>query len=919
MANNLTGNYDVVVQVSTAAIDRFLAVMHECERFLHSVSGYINDVPQPLGQQRPPVLTGVSDIFGKAVANQRHIPRQSFTGTLPVNDPVFALRPPIVNPGPLPTRTIAPSNLSGQVQLQVFPPTVDVPDASGTKLTVIMNFMARYMPDPGTAPIAQFLRGDLQIVAPLNQISTKPEFNHNRLIEVLQFDFQTDEATVTFTPTFSSSPLSDADSLAINLAIGNALKTSFQPSSVTLPSGVFALAFKTLLSGAQKAGALLLNLTNRPGDPAGVQQIALNATDDFAFAISPDYINSLLSSVIGQLTSFPPIAVSEWPFSATYTISLTSPPPALNFTSGAIQLVINAHAHSSGSIFPSFNFRTVVSFGLNLIAIDGQGRLGAAELSLTKVSLDFTDSGIGGDIKDLILGAFKGGITGNIAQAVNQILSSPDPNGIQATVRKQTNIDTQLGNMVNAFLKDPTTGDQPDSSLQLVFSYTSVDIEPNGVILRGLESVRAWADASVEFDQIPSQPPPTGPGGIIVGGLPQSGPDYTALNSWIPGGTITQYVWSTSSNNQLYPFGVDPHKFVLLHSTTVLPVDEVSRGVSLPPYTSLCLTVQGTRISMSGTGPAIAVNATVCGIHHLPLPGMDIGEVATAPTIALARRGPDGHVFVTGHAAPKAAGLAAPNLLVHFADPDSAINPTLLTEALHRAKRTDAPTVVMIVAPPGHLEKLHYNPYVIYAENDDAAWESTLGLGKATLPMTIIIGPTGKILWRHEGRLDRELLSAALTKMLVSTFTGPPQLLRLNVTLGQRAPDFLFEYAPGRELTLSKLKGRRVSVAFWRSGSAPSLQAIAKAGQASNGMEPPLVLAINDGERAEDANLALSKAKISAIPVGDPGRAIAKAYGVAVWPTVISIDASGVISSIQLGNAENEHEHASAVNHQVTS
>jgi hypothetical protein len=47
MANGVTGNYDVVVQVSLVAVDRFLAVMHECGRFLHSTSGYLNDTAPP--------------------------------------------------------------------------------------------------------------------------------------------------------------------------------------------------------------------------------------------------------------------------------------------------------------------------------------------------------------------------------------------------------------------------------------------------------------------------------------------------------------------------------------------------------------------------------------------------------------------------------------------------------------------------------------------------------------------------------------------------------------------------------------------------------------------------------------------------------------------------------------------------------
>ncbi len=899
MANGVTGNYDVVVQVSLAAVDRFLAVMHECERFLHSISGYLNDTAPQQPDLPPIVLTGVADILGKAIANQRRIPRKSFTGTVSIKDPIHEVRPPIVNPGQglFPPPVIIPSNLSGQVQLQIFPPTIDVPDATGTNLSVTLNAMVRYFPDPNTAPIAQFLRGNLQIVAPISQISTQ-------VGNVLEFDFNADQATVTFTPTYTSNALSANDTAAINLAIQNALKTSFQPSSATLPSGVSALQFKTLLAGSQKAGALLLNLTSHSSNPATVQQIVLNPTDDFAFAISPDYINSLLSSSISQLTNFPPVSVSELFLSTTYTITLTSPAPALNFTSGAIQLVINAHAHPDSFGWPAFDFRTIVSFKLNLIPIDAQ-RLGAAELALSQVSLDFTDSGIGGAIKDAILGAFKGPITNKIAAAVNNILDSSNPNGIQATVRSQTNIDTQLGNLVNSLLADPTTGDQPDASLKLVFSYTEVDIEPTGVILRGLETVKAWADPYVEYDQIPAQPA----GGLGLGGVAvPSGPDYTALNTWIPGGTITQYVWSVSYNNQLYPFGVDPNKFVLLHSNNVVEADEAS---IIPPYTPLCLTAQGTRIGASGAAPATAVSATSCGIHILPLPGLNLGNVVTTmPVIAMARRGTAGHIVVTGHAAPQAAGRAAPNLLVHFADANSAADLKVLTQALHHAKRPDSSTGVIAVVPVGHLEKLHYTPGIIYAEND-AAWERPFGLGNAARPLTVIVDPTGKVVWRHEGAIEKQALSTALKEKLAPTFTGPPKLLRLNATLGQPAPNFLFQYTSGRQLTLSKLKGRTVALVFWRSHSAPSMQAIGAALQAKNGAQP-LVLAINDGETAEHAHRALSQAKLSAIPVADPGRKIASAYGVSAWPTIVSIDASGIISGIQFGYAEGEAAPASA-------
>jgi peroxiredoxin len=267
------------------------------------------------------------------------------------------------------------------------------------------------------------------------------------------------------------------------------------------------------------------------------------------------------------------------------------------------------------------------------------------------------------------------------------------------------------------------------------------------------------------------------------------------------------------------------------------------------------------------------------------------------------RQGASGQIVVTGHATPQAAGRAAPNLLVHFADAKSAADLKMLTQALNHTKRTDAPTAVMAVVPVGHLEKLNYTPGIIYAEND-AAWERAFGVGKAARPLTVIVDPTGKVVWRHEGAIEHKALSAALTKELAPAFAGPPKLLRLNATLGQPAPNFLFEYAPSRELTLTKLKGRRAVLVFWRSGSAPSMQAIKAALQAQNGAQPPLVLAINDGDSPEHAHRALSEAKLSAIVVADPGRMIATAYGVSVWPTIVFIDASGIISGIQFGYAE---------------
>jgi hypothetical protein len=72
MANNLTGDFDVVAEFAVLAVDRLLAAMHQTGRFLHSISARVDDNPHPT---RPgwPTFVGAVDSFGDAIANQRQV------------------------------------------------------------------------------------------------------------------------------------------------------------------------------------------------------------------------------------------------------------------------------------------------------------------------------------------------------------------------------------------------------------------------------------------------------------------------------------------------------------------------------------------------------------------------------------------------------------------------------------------------------------------------------------------------------------------------------------------------------------------------------------------------------------------------------------------------------------------------------
>src|SRR5260370_9769766 len=88
MANNLTGDFDVVAEFTTLAVNRLLAAMHQTGRFLHAISAHVDDNPQPTGPV-PPTVIGVVDAFGDAVPTQPQIGSPNpFPGPSPVTYPV---------------------------------------------------------------------------------------------------------------------------------------------------------------------------------------------------------------------------------------------------------------------------------------------------------------------------------------------------------------------------------------------------------------------------------------------------------------------------------------------------------------------------------------------------------------------------------------------------------------------------------------------------------------------------------------------------------------------------------------------------------------------------------------------------------------------------------------------------------------
>jgi peroxiredoxin len=882
MANNLTGDFDVVAEFAILAVDRLLAGMHQTGRFLHSMSVRVDDNPQP-NKPGLPVVVGTVDAFGAAVANQRRIgisnpspgPSSATSAavlTLLNADELVAEEPEIV-----------PSHISGVAQLQLFPPTIAVPDASGTNLTIRMNLMARFFPDKGTAPLAEFVRGDLQITAPINKIASGS-------VNVLDIDFRADEATINFTPSYSSTALTAEDLAGISLCIQNGLRTSFLPSSVTLPNTIAEVQLKTLPG----AVVLMLDLTDHPSTSGSVTNVFLASDDDFAFAVGRDYLLNVLRMISDNILSqtFPPVTftvdLTLWGIGEvlhySYPIKLSS--ASFDLQTGKIVLTINGHAGPEPNGHPpsSFNFTVTVEFSL---ATSGP----SVELIVGNVSVS-TDSTLAG-----IVDFFTGDVTNSVKSAIATAIANT---GAGNTVSNMFDANTNLGNFLNTQLNPPTGS--LNQAQQLFLVYTSVDIQPAGVVLHGSLLLFDWPDPYVEFEAIP-------PATIVQQTVVSGGTDYSALKTWIPGGTVGQYQWHRSGQP---PFDVDPNRFVLLSSNQLANAPGAATArteVAVLGYSALCLTITGTRISNYGS-PATyqQVTASICAYTSFPVVSVggliSSGSVSAPPTLAVTHAGLNGEVVVSSHVAADvdATGLAAPNLLVHFSDSTSSSQLETLTKAVARSHRKDSPTGVIAVLTPEHLSKAKFTAGVVYAEDTDGSWERFFGVGSAKRPLTLIVSPRGSVSWQSDGPLHLESLAAALGRVLVKRPPVRVSLPSLNVRIGQLAPNFLFEYSSGHEMPFSKLSGQSRVLVFWRSAVKPSIQAVREM-QNSAAKSKTVVLAVNDGDDPATARAVAAENGLTAILVTDPKREISRGYGVSSWPTIVSVNPAGVISGIRYGRS----------------
>jgi thiol-disulfide isomerase/thioredoxin len=889
MSNELTGDFDAVMEFSLDAVNRVMASMHQAgtgtpappASFPHSLTLRVDDNPPSGTRTRAVSAYGASDSTGRAVSNlNRATDLFSQSGA---TDAVFHDPSATLGSGGDATHAGALSftHLRGIAQVQLGAPTLTIPDDSGSRVTAHLPIRARYVAEPDTVPMPEYLKGELQLGVDVKQVGTNAG-------AAIDFDLSGTGTTATVRVDTASEFVTSEEKDIINQFVTNTVRTSFRRSGATAPAGPLKrIEFKTIRTPEPVVAALVQLTEGGAADPRSATNVFKQRGEDFAAAVSSDFILGQLNAAIPQNLSFTLTAsvTIVFTFSAQYDVTASI---AIELQEGRILVTVVGSGHTS-SIAPDFDFQGTQALKL---------RVESGAIVLEKdgdVSVTVNIHGPLGVFNESVADRAKPSVQSRCDALVNT--AGPAINQMLA-----------LDLYIESFLRS--------LNVRADLVYGSIETHPAGLIIRGSFGVDPYGPAQVEFD---SRRAYRGNGTAYA--------EYTALTSWIPGGQIDSFIWRRAERST--PILTDRDAFVYprLQTGGHVGFDEALSGllggivpaiagpegeghVSLFGPKGMCLTVTGTRLTPKGPVASERIEATWCQVVSIPLVvPPDAPRFPERTPVALLtpiEDGPARRAVVSGYLIPSAPpGLlgvgSSMNLLVRFSDGDEASLAALI-EAVAAARREDAPVAILAIVPTDRLAEVAARfPELLVTDDPEGGW--TRRFDVQARPSTCIVDPYGKVRFRHTGALDAGRLIEALREQLLTGAEFRPTLVQTRVNAGSPPPDFVFEQAPGFFTTLSKLQGRPVLVVFWTSWAAPSLRLLHDLASRSKpgGYEPLTVLAINDGEAKDVAERAFRALDVTAQLVLDPDRAISIGYGISCWPTTISIDADGRVSAIWLG------------------
>jgi hypothetical protein len=174
-----------------------------------------------------------------------------------------------------------------------------------------------------------------------------------------------------------------------------------------------------------------------------------------------------------------------------------------------------------------------------------------------------------------------------------------------------------------------------------------------------------------------------------------------------------------------------------------------------------------------------------------------------------------------------------------------------------------------------------------------------------------LISPGGGVTWMHNGRLASDMLSRALDEGLIrcKPVSSVPMGGGLKVGMLVGASSLrqelleLMEAEPKCPPMPLNRQGLGSVVAFAQSGSASSLEQVralhAQFGDEREGR--PAVAIVLDGADPRSARAFKDQLGVDVAILPDETGAIARRFGVQIWPTTLRVNRDGIVSDVQLG------------------
>ena len=879
MANPLTGDFDAVLQVSGSTVNRLLASMHQN------------------GGSNPTLPSFPHGVW------------------IRIGDPhtVHGMR----------------GNLLGQISV----PRIDLIHEVSDRFWLEVSVRARYTADPGTTPLPEFINGTIRAQYRIDTIDPScsgwqklaPDYLWIRAIgDTVSFTgtAKDDLKPLSVLPTVSNAAADDAK---ITQLATHLLTAQFEATPHKVSRRFRRGSMRSLNVGTNRSAVVVpIGLTGDPsaGNIASIDQDFLDGRD-VGIAVNRDFIMGRIQEQLDAIkASFQ--RNLEFKYKSSVDLGFLGGIDVLTVTIDYTVKLTSAGAQWLGGMAPILGLG--IPGGLVAISITGQGRTQKAifnfDFNVTQLLLISFDA----SSEEFVASPF-GSAAVHVTGTFGSIIESYAKPKIQADVA--TLVQNAAGGLAGE-LSLHSRKEELVKQLQTMDAnanawFDNAAFTPDGVIVRGTIALSDRRNPMPGF------------------AITTEKDAYTAYESWIPGGRIDSFSWSWSWLNNGGSPGTDTviDRFVKRRPPAAIPNGRFGarRGLRdpLPGLDGMgqaCLVISGVQVD-SVTGALVTVStARKCKRF-----GFDI-KLATPGRVFLTEwvPGPKDPVGPVSEAAvhevsgPNAQGHGANTLVVRVGAGWNEEIGVSLREGLSNATRRDAGMVVLVLFGDG---KLRQQPSDIFKEldrlsadieaplvvNEDVrgSWSQALGMeardGESSDLQWRLISPTGGVTWARSGSIDGRQLASALDDYLFRSPIPAAALPTRGVTIGMRLSGSAFASdVIGRlggididiEATCPPPPFGRLGVntsatfvSVKSSSSAAALRRLTeKSGSAGATMFTAVVV---DGATSQEVEEMRSSLPDDVMAIPDPDGSISRRFGVRVWPSTVSINESGLITSFESG------------------